>query len=211
LDNINITRRLIFKVAAFCGALPIIGGAFADAAQKTAIPIKLKKESSMSTRTLTYEFYEAFQRVEFNRWDSIIAENVLINSPAGYGLKGLDTFKGFATQFTDLGYQIDLVDEHLALDNYGTGRGFITFVLHWKHAMDFGGLAPTGREGTSVETILFTIQKNKIVRMDVADNTLDLVIYLWERNWAMPHNIRPEPIVVGIDRRTSVTTGGRSS
>jgi hypothetical protein len=27
------------------------------------------------------------------------------------------------------------------------------------------------------------------------------VIYMWERNWPMPHNIRPEPIEAGIDRR----------
>jgi hypothetical protein len=100
-----------------------------------------------------------------------------------------------------LGYRIDLVDEHLALDEHGTGRGFITFCLHWKHAADFGGLAPTGREGTSVETLLFTITGNQIVRIDVADNTLDLGIYEWERGWPIPHNIRPQPIVTGVDRR----------
>ena len=36
------------------------------------------------------------------------------------------------------------------------------------------GLAPTGREGTSVETLLLTIRAGRIVRIDVADNTLDL-------------------------------------
>jgi hypothetical protein len=39
------------------------------------------------------------------------------------------------------------------------------------------------------------------VRIDVADNSLDLVIYMWERDWPIPHNIRPEPIAVGVDRR----------
>jgi hypothetical protein len=62
-------------------------------------------------------------------------------------------------------------------------------------------LAPTGREGTSVETLLFTITGNQIVRIDVADNTLDLGIYEWERGWPIPHNIRPQPIVTGVDRR----------
>ena len=101
-----------------------------------------------------------------------------------------------------MGYRIDLIDEHLAVDQQGDGRGFITFTLNWKHTKNFGGLVPTGREGTSVETMLLTIRRHKIVRIDVADNTLDLAIYEWERGWPIPHNVRPEPIVVGIDRRT---------
>ena len=88
-------------------------------------------------------------------------------TPTGFGLRGLQTFKDFAAQFTRLGYRIGLVDEHLALDERGTGRGFITFCLQWKHTADFGGLAPTGREGTSVETVLFTIAQNKILRFCV--------------------------------------------
>jgi hypothetical protein len=151
--------------------------------------------------SLLREFYEGFQRAEFNRWDAIMAEDVLLDSPAARGVRGLSTFKEFAKQFSDLAYRIDLVDEHLALDADGNGRGFITFVLHWKHSKDFGGLAPTGREGTSVETILFTIQDREIRRMDVADNSLDLVIYLWQRQWAIPHNVHPDVIVVGVERR----------
>jgi hypothetical protein len=153
------------------------------------------------TTTITREVYEAFQRVELHRWDAVIAADVLVNSPAAFGLKGLDALKEFAIGFTDLGYRIDLVDEHLALDDQGNGRGFITLTLHWKHTKDFGGLAPTGREGTSVETLLLTIRESQVVRIDVADNTLDLAIYEWERNWPLPHNVRPEPLVVGIDRR----------
>ena len=49
--------------------------------------------------------------------------------------------------------------------------------------------------------MLLTIQAHQVVRIDVADNTLDLGIYLWERNWPARHNVRPEPLVVGIDRR----------
>jgi hypothetical protein len=157
--------------------------------------------------SLTHEIYDAFQRVELGRWDAVIAEDVLINSPAGFGLQGLTTLKDFAAQFTDLGYRIDLADEHLALDEGGNGRGFITFVLHWKHTKDFGGLAPTGREGTSVETMLLTIADNEVTRIDVADNTLDLGIYEWERGWPVPHNVTPEPLIVGVDRRRAVATG----
>src|SRR5262245_28839306 len=114
--------------------------------------------TTMAKTTITHEFYEAFQRAEFDRWDAVIAEDLLLNLPVAFGIRGLKTFKEFAVQFTNLGYRIDLVDEHLALDADGNGRGFITFCLHWKHMKDFGALSPTGREGTSVETALFTIR-----------------------------------------------------
>src|SRR4030095_15321687 len=102
---------------------------------------------------------------------------------------------------TDLRHRIALIDEHVALDDLGNGRGFVTFMLDWKHTKDFGGLAPTGREGTSIETALLTIRSRKITRIDVAANSVDLVIYEWERGWALPHNVVPGAIVVGVDRR----------
>jgi hypothetical protein len=49
----------------------------------------------------------------------VIAEDVAINSPTGYGVSGLQVLKHWARNFTDLGYRIDLVDEHLALDDDG--------------------------------------------------------------------------------------------
>jgi len=150
---------------------------------------------------VTREFYDAFQRVEVDRWDAIVDTDVKINSPGAFDMSGLQVLKDWASGFAKLAYQIDLVDEHLALDENGNGRGFITFNLHWKHEQDFFGLKPTGREGTSVETLLFDIKSSKIARIDVADNTSDLVVYLWDRGWPLPHNIRPEPIVAGVSRR----------
>jgi hypothetical protein len=155
------------------------------------------------TGALTREIYEAFQRVEFDRWDAVIAQDVAINSPAGYGMSGLQQLKDWAAGFVRLGKQIDLVDEHQALDDQGNGRGFITFNLHWKHDEDFMGLPPTGREGTSVETMLLTFREHKVSRIDVADNTVELPLYLWIRGWPNPHGIRPEAIVTGVDRRSS--------
>jgi hypothetical protein len=149
----------------------------------------------------TYAFYEGFQRAEFDRWDGVIAEDVAINSPAGYGMDGLQLFKDWATSFVNLAYRVDLVDEHLAVDAEGAGRGFVTCLLHWKHVAEFLGLAPTGREGTSVESMILTIEAGVITRIDVASNTADLVIYEYERGWPMPHNVRPPALVQGIDRR----------
>lgn len=160
--------------------------------------------TAMPKSSLTYELYDAFQRAELERWNAIIAEDVLTNSPGKLGMKGLRPLQTWAEAFArTLAYRIDLIDEHLALDAAGNGRGFITFNLHWKHSADFMGIAPTGRKGTSVETLLLTIRNNKIVRIDVADNSLDLAIYLWGRGHPHAHNWRPDPIIAGVDRRTT--------
>jgi SnoaL-like domain len=90
-------------------------------------------ETKTESMTITREWYDAFQRGEFDRWDAIMAEDVLINSTAIQGLRGLEEFKEYGVGFLQLGKRIDLVDEHLALDDQGTGRGFVTFCLHWSH------------------------------------------------------------------------------
>jgi ketosteroid isomerase-like protein len=165
---------------------------------------KVKEQMMSGTDNgLVREVYEGFQRVELDRWDAVIAEDVEINSPAGYGMSGLQPLKDWAQAFARFAKQIDLVDEHQAVDDEGNGRAFITFNLHWKHDEGFMGLAPTGREGTSVETMLMTVRDHKITRIDVADNTVELMLYLWARGWPAPHGVRPEPIVSGIDRRGS--------
>ena len=157
---------------------------------------------SMTKQTLTRDIYDAFQKQELERWETTIAPDVAIDSPAGRGLKGLDALTGWAREFGGkLAYRIDLVDEHLALDAGGNGRGFITFNLHWKHDQKVFGLEPTGREGTSVETLLLTIHGGRVTRIHVGDNSLDLVLYMWDRGWPHPHNVRPEALVVGVDRK----------
>lgn len=153
-----------------------------------------------SETTLTRELYDGLQLVEFDRWDAIIADDVLINSPAQFGQIGLGALKEWAKWFVRLGKRIDLVDEHLALDERGNGRGFIVFNLHWKHDEPFFHIGPTGREGTSVETIVLKIENHRISQIDVASNTVDLVLYLTQRGWPYPHNVRPEPLVAGLDR-----------
>lgn len=159
------------------------------------------EKQAHTTPKLTSELYDAFQRVELDRWDAIIAPDVLINSPAGFGMTGLGTLKGWASAFAGgLARRIDLVDEHLALDPEGNGRGFITFNLIWKHTQDFFGIKPTGREGTSIETLLLTIRGHRVTRIDVADNSLDLAIYLWERGWPSPHNLHPRAQITGVVR-----------
>jgi hypothetical protein len=165
-------------------------------------PAPVAPPAAQAARSITMELYDSFQRAELARWDAIIAPDVVLDSSGAWGVHGLDTLKGWAAAFTaGLATRIDLVDEHLALDAAGNGRGFITFNLHWKHRAEFFGIKPTGREGTSVETLILTIRGNRITRMGVADNTLDLALYLWDRGWPMPHNIVPPVLVTGVQRR----------
>lgn len=146
--------------------------------------------------------YDAFQRGEFDRWDALVAEDVLVHSTMGRDIRGREALKNWAGAFAEsLQAQIDLVDEFEAIDEAGNGRGFFTICLNWKHAKDFMGLAPTGREGTSIETMILTIKAGKVVRWDVADNTVEINIYFWERGWPIPHNVHPDILVEGIKRR----------
>jgi hypothetical protein len=91
--------------------------------------------------------------------------------------------------------RIDLIDEY-----EGEERAFVTVCLNWKHDDSFFGVPPTRREGTSIETFLLTNSGGKVVRFDVADNTLDLAIYLWERGFPQAHNVHPPVIETGVAR-----------
>jgi hypothetical protein len=146
--------------------------------------------------TITRELYEAFQCGELDRWNRIIDADVEIFSPGMWGERGLEKLKTFANEFlTALSPRIDLVDEF-----DGGHRAFVTFCMHWRHVAPFFGIAPTGRQGTSIETLLLTIGDGRIVRLGVADNTLDLAIYLWERGFPQRHNVNVPAIVRGIER-----------
>jgi hypothetical protein len=61
------------------------------------------------------------------------------------------------------------------------------------------------RPGRPSELDLQTINSNKVTRIDVADNSVDLILYLWQRNRPYPHNIDPKPLVAGVDRRPPTT------
>ncbi len=151
------------------------------------------------------ELYDAFQRSEFERWDALVVENVLVNSTMGRDIHGREALKNWAAQFVNaLQSRVDLVDEFEGIDAAGNGRAFFTVCLNWKHTEVFMGLQPTGREGTSIETMLLTVKDGKVVRWDVADNTVELNIYFWERGWAIPHNVHPDVLAKGIERRSSV-------
>lgn len=145
------------------------------------------------------EIYEGFQRGEFDRWDDLIASDVILDSPALVdSVQGLNALKNWAGEFLKaLKPRIDLVDEF-----EGDGhRAFFTITINWKHVEPFFDIKPTGREGTSVEAIVLTIKDGKVVYWYVAAASVDLAVYMWERGWTSGHNKQPKPIKLGIERR----------
>jgi hypothetical protein len=148
-----------------------------------------------------FDIYDAFQRGEFDRWDSLFARDVVTNSSGQFGVKGLAAVKEWAKQFvTAFAARIDLVDWIDAIDQNGNGRAVITFNLNWHHVKPFFNVQPTGRSGTSIENLILTVRDWKVQRMEVADTTLDMGLYLHARGWAFPQNVHPKPVIKGIER-----------
>jgi ketosteroid isomerase-like protein len=174
----------------------------AIAAGALALAAAASGSAEAKASSLTRDVYDAFQRGQLDRWDALIADDVVTNSSAKFGTKGRAALKAWANEFlTAFAPRIDLVDEFSAIDAQGNGRAVLSFNLNWKHVRPFFGvLQPTGREGTSLENLIMTVRNGKVTRIEVADTTLDLVIYMHERGWVFPQNIRPEPIIKGIER-----------
>lgn len=150
---------------------------------------------------IVLDVYEAFQRGELDRWDAVMHPEVVTNSSASFGNVGVERLKTWAGTFlTAFSPRIDLVDFINAIDEQGNGRAVATVNLHWTHVEPFFHVEPTGRTGTSVENLILTVRDGKVVRIEVADTTLDLVLYLHENGWRFPQNIRPVPVIRGIER-----------
>ena len=146
------------------------------------------------TNSITRTIYDGFATNRLELWDGLIHPDVITNSPLGQGFVGIVALKGWASEFhRAFAPAIDLVDE-FATDT----RAVITVTLHWQHVGEFFGVKPTGRTGTSIETFILTLKDGVVTRWDVADATLDLVVYLVaERGFTYPQNIIPTPIVKG--------------
>ena len=91
------------------------------------------------------ERYDAFQTDEFDRWDTLVVEDVLVNSTMGRDIRGREALKGWASQFVNaLKSRVDLVNKFEATDVAGNGRAFFTICLHWKHEEEFMGCKTDG-------------------------------------------------------------------
>ena len=150
--------------------------------------------ASSNGASLTMDIYEGFALGRFERWDAIFHPDVLINSPAGRDIVGLDALKAWVQAFIAAFHpRVDLIDHYVADD-----RALVTINLHWKHdGAPFFCIAPTGTGGTSVESFILRLKDGRVSHFDVADNSLDLAIYLHEQGMALPHSVTPPALIAG--------------
>jgi hypothetical protein len=131
----------------------------------------------MQTTALTRALLYAFQNAAVASWEAIAAEDVLINTPAGFAIRGRPALTSWSiTLARALGFAIDLVDEHLALDQEGNGRGFVTLKLRWKPNLEFIQAPDRNSGWESSESLLLTIKEYRFIRIYVAGDTLDLAL-----------------------------------
>ncbi|MDN4040031.1 nuclear transport factor 2 family protein [Massilia sp. YIM B02443] len=149
---------------------------------------------STSDTSLTLAIYEGFAHDRLDRWDAIFHPDVVINSPAGRDVVGRDALKAWIGAFiAAFRPRVDLIDHYVAGE-----RALLTINLHWQHdGAPFFGIAPTGVGGTSVETLMLRLKDGLVTHFDVADNSLDLAIYLHERGMALPRQVTPPALIAG--------------
>ena len=143
--------------------------------------------------SITRESYEAFASGQLDRWDALIAPDMVLHSTLGRDMRGLAPLKAWASAFhTAFRPRIDLLDEFSAHD-----RAVFTVNLHWYHTAPFFGVPPTGQSGTSIESFILRLEDGKVIEWLVADQTLDLVVYLAGQGMPYPRGVAPVPLVAG--------------
>jgi hypothetical protein len=124
---------------------------------------------------LTRDLLYALRNAECAAWSEIAADDVFVSCAAGFAIRGREGLKDWAVAVARaLACDIDLADEHLALDARGDGRGFIT--LRCRFDREPLGLADRACGWTSSETLLLTVAAFRLVRIYIAGETLDLAL-----------------------------------
>jgi len=149
---------------------------------------------SQSENGLTLAIYEGFAHGRLDHWDAFFHPDVLINSPAGRDTVGRDALKAWVQTFlSSFKPRVDLIDHYVAGD-----RALVTINMHWRHDGEpFFGIEPTGASGTSVETFILRLKDGLVTHFDVADNSLDLAIYLHEKGMPLPRAVTPPALISG--------------
>ncbi|MEG3089214.1 ester cyclase [Sphingomonas sp. PB4P5] len=143
---------------------------------------------------LTMEIYEGFKLNQTERWNAIVHPDVMTNSPAGRDIAGREALQNWIKAFHEaFDLRVDLIDHYLVGD-----RGLVTINLHWKHDRGpFFGLEPTGQSGTSIESFILQLKDGLVTYFTVADQSLDLAIYLHEQGMEMPSRATPPALIAG--------------
>jgi uncharacterized protein YciI len=107
--------------------------------------------------------------------DEIYDSEVLLYTPLGWPIRGLDALKEFVGHFhlANPGLRVTLHDEFESADGK---RACFRFVIHFHNTGPFYGNPPTGERGTMSETHAVRLREGRIVEQFVGDN-----------NFSMPH------------------------
>ena len=150
--------------------------------------------TSDTETSITLAIYQGFALGRLEPWDAIFHPDVLVNSPAGRDIVGREAIKSWVQAFIGaFRPRVDLIDHYLAGD-----RALLRINLHWQHdGAPFFGIEPTGTGGTSVESFLLRLKDGLVTHFDVADNSLDLAIYLHEQGMTLPRLVMPPALITG--------------
>jgi quinol monooxygenase YgiN len=125
--------------------------------------------------TLAERFVQAMGSNDQTLLDQLYASDVLLYTPLGWPIRGLEAVKEFVGQFhtANPGLRVTLHDQFSSADGQ---RHCFRFVIHFKNTGPFYGKPPTGEQGTMSETHAVRLRDGKIVEQFVGDN-----------NFAMPY------------------------
>ncbi|MBL6082155.1 ester cyclase [Belnapia sp. T18] len=140
------------------------------------------------------EIFEGFAFNQTERWEVVVDPDVIGNSPACRDIAGLPALQNWIKAFHEaFDLRIDLIDEFVEGD-----RGMVTVNLNWKHdCAPFFGIEPIGHSGTSIESFLLKLTDGKVTSFTVADQSLDLALYLHAQGMRMPSRVRPPALIHG--------------
>ena len=123
--------------------------------------------------TLPERFVRALGTNDAELLREIYDPDVVLYTPLGWPIRGLDAVQGFIGQFHGgyPGLRVTLHDQFASADGE---RVCFRFVIHFRNSGPFYGHAPTGEVGTMSETHAVRLRDGRIVEQFVGDNNFSI-------------------------------------
>jgi quinol monooxygenase YgiN len=123
--------------------------------------------------TLPERFIRALGTADDELLDAVYDPDVLLYTPLGWPIRGLQAVKEFVGQFHNAypGLRVTLHDQFFSADRT---RCCFRFVIHYRNSGQFYGHQPTGETGTMSETHAVRLRDGKIVEQVVGDNNFSI-------------------------------------
>ncbi|WP_131735439.1 ester cyclase [Actinomadura roseirufa] len=162
--------------------------------------------------TLVQLYIEALGTHDTAALDGLYAEDVVLYTPFGWGVRGRDQVKFFigAVHAPHPGLRVTLHDEFASGDG---ARMSFRFTIHWHNTGSFGGHEPTGEKGTASEIHTVRVVDGRIAEQWAGHNSLGLTL-LQLRAWGMEppaETMDPAPVIVAAGGRPAARPGSAAS